>query len=139
MNVIQINLVKETFSLVAKIPSETVGELFYNRLFEIAPEVRPMFGRTDFPEQSRKLIGMLAYIINRLDNLESIVDEVTKLAQRHVKYGVSPTDYQPVGEALLWTLEKGLSSNWNEDVKEAWTLCYLTLSNAMIEACVKVY
>jgi hypothetical protein len=33
----QIILVNETFDLVAKIPVETFGELFYSRLFEIAP------------------------------------------------------------------------------------------------------
>ncbi|MBK9935937.1 MAG: hypothetical protein IPP61_17815 [Cytophagaceae bacterium] len=133
MNQIQINLVKNTFDLVAKIPAETVGKLFYNRLFEIAPEVRPMFGRSEIVEQSRKLIGMLSYIINRLDNLESIIDEISKLAQRHINYGVLPEHYKPVGESLLWTLKQGLGSNWNKDVEEAWTVCYVTLSNAMIE------
>lgn len=122
--------------MVAKIPTETVGELFYNRLFEIAPEIRPLFGYTDMPEQSRKLMSMLLFIVKRLDNFESIVDEVTKLAHRHVRYGViEPSLYEPVGEALLWTLEQGLGSNWNKEVKTAWTVCYIMLSKAMIEAC----
>lgn len=135
MNTNQIKLIKDNFALVAKIPTETVGELFYNRLFEIAPEVRPMFSKTSMPEQSRKLISMLSYIIGKLDNLGSIIDEVAKLAQRHVKYGVEPKHYEPVGAALLWTLEKGLGTTWNEEAKEAWTLCYITLSGAMIAAC----
>lgn len=135
MNTNQIALVKETFGLVATIPAETVGDLFYKRLFEIAPEIRPMFERTSLPEQSRKLISMLAYVVGKLDNLSSIIDEVEKLARRHVKYGVEPKHYQPVGAALLWTLEKGLGDHWNEEVKEAWTRCYSTLSNAMIHAC----
>ncbi|WP_435353363.1 globin family protein [Emticicia sp. SJ17W-69] len=138
MNTYQIKLVKDTFALVAKIPAETVGELFYNRLFEIAPEVSPMFSKTSMPEQSRKLISMLSYVVGKLDKLESIIDEVAKLAQRHIKYGVEPKHYEPVGAALLWTLEKGLGTNWNEEVKEAWTLCYVTLSGAMIAACEEV-
>lgn len=138
MNDYQIKIVKESFALVAKIPAETVGELFYNRLFEIAPEVKPMFGNTEMPEQSRKLITMLAYVINKLDSLETIIDEVAKLAKRHVKYGVEPTHYQPVGAALLWTLEKGLGAHWNEELASAWTLCYITLSGAMIAACEEV-
>ncbi len=137
MNNNQISLVKNSFALVAKIPAETVGELFYNHLFEIAPEVRPMF-RNDMPEQSRKLISMLSFVISKLDNLESIIEEVGKLAKRHIKYGVDAKHYQPVGAALLWTLEQGLGSNWNEEVKTSWTLCYVTLSNAMIEACEEV-
>ena len=135
MNSKQIILVQESFALVAKIPVEKVGELFYNQLFEISPEVRQMFAKTAMPEQSRKLISMLGYIIGKLDKLESIIEEVAKLAQRHVKYGVTPQQYQPVGVALLWTLEKGLGTNWNEELAEAWTLCYTTLSGAMISAC----
>lgn len=138
MNNHQIALVKETFGLVAAIPAETVGDLFYNRLFEIAPEVRPMFALTSLPEQSRKLISMLAYVVSKLDNLSGIIEEVAKLAQRHVKYGVEPKHYQPVGAALLWTLEKGLGNHWNDEVKEAWTLCYSTLSGAMIQACEEI-
>jgi hemoglobin-like flavoprotein len=90
-------------------------------------------------EQSRKLIAMLTYIVKSLDIIASIIDEVFKLAHRHVRYGVvEPKLYEPVGEALLWTLEHGLGTNWNKELKTAWTVCYIMLSNAMIEACEQV-
>ena len=38
----QIKLVQTTFSQVAPIAA-TAADLFYNRLFEIAPQVRKMF------------------------------------------------------------------------------------------------
>ncbi len=129
----QISLVKESFVLVAKIPAETVGSLFYNRLFEIAPEVRPMFRNADIPEQSRKLISMLSYIISKLDKLDTILDDVARLSQRHIKYGVQDYHYEKVGEALLWTLEQGLGKNWTEEAKEAWIACYTLLAGAMKE------
>lgn len=138
MNDRQIKIIKESFELVSKIPAETVGNLFYNRLFEIAPEVKPMFGNTEMAEQSRNLIAMLGYIINKLDNLDSIIDEVAKLAKRHVKYGVEPKHYQPVGLALHFTLEKGLGTIWNAELASAWSLCYSTLSGAMIAACEEI-
>jgi hypothetical protein len=34
----------------------------------------------------------------------------------------------------LWTLEKGLAEKWNDELKEAWTRFYVTLSGAMIHA-----
>ncbi|RYU94399.1 globin family protein [Emticicia agri] len=129
----QILLVKESFSLVAKIPAETVGSLFYNRLFEIAPEVKAMFRNADISEQSRKLLSMLSYVIGRLDKLDTILEDVARLSQRHVKYGVQEYQYEKVGEALLWTLEQGLGKNWTEDTKEAWVACYTLLSGAMKE------
>ena len=129
----QIDLVKTTWAIVAKMDPVTVGGLFYGRLFEIAPQLKHMF-RSPVPEQSKKLLAMINYVIIKLDKLEDILDEVTKLAQRHVKYGVKPDHYGLVGEALLWTLEKGLGGNWNSEVKEAWSNCYQVLSSAMINA-----
>jgi hemoglobin-like flavoprotein len=130
----QIGLIKSSWSLVAAIDPQTVGSLFYNRLFEIAPEVRPLFNRTSVSEQSKKLLAMLSYVISKLDKLEDIIEEVVKLAQRHASYGVKEEHYTVVGGALLWTLEKGLGAQWNEELKEAWTVCYVTLSSAMINA-----
>lgn len=129
-----IELVKQTWSLVAKIEMETVGGLFYNRLFEEMPEVKHMFGRTPIPEQSRKLLTMLSYVISKLDKLDEIMEEVTKLAQRHTKYGVKDEHYAAVGAALLWTLEKGLGEHWNDSVRIAWTEVYTTLAGAMMAA-----
>jgi hemoglobin-like flavoprotein len=129
----QINLIKTSWQAAAT-NAEAVGQLFYGRLFEIAPEVRPMFSRVTIPEQSKKLLATISFVISKLDKLEDIIDEVAKLARRHVNYGVRPEHYAVVGEALLWTLEKGLAEKWNDDLKEAWTLCYVTLSTAMINA-----
>jgi len=129
----QIDLVKTSWAIVATIDPVTVGGLFYNRLFDIAPQLRHMF-RNPVPEQSKKLLAMINYIISKLDKLEDILDEVAKLAKRHVNYGVKPDHYRIVGEALLWTLEKGLGEKWNNEVKEAWSICYQILSSAMINA-----
>jgi hemoglobin-like flavoprotein len=129
-----IELVKSSWALVAAMDMETVGGLFYNRLFEIAPEVKPMFSKTPMPEQSKKLLTMLSYVIAKLDKLDDIIDEVAKLAQRHRGYGVKAEQYTAVGTALLWTLEQGLGTNWNEELKAAWTKVYIVLSDAMINA-----
>lgn len=99
--------------MVAKIPAEKVEELFCNQLFKISSEIRQMFAKTAMPEQSRKPISMLGYTIGKLDNLESIIGEVAKLAQRHVKCGATPQQYHPVDAALSWTLEKGPDTNWS--------------------------
>ncbi len=129
----QIAIVKSTWAIVASLDTEAVGGLFYNRLFEIAPEVKGMF-RSPMPEQSKKLFTMIGYVISKLDKLEDIMDEVAKLAKRHVQYGAKAAHYQVVAEALLWTLEKGLGNEWTEEVKESWVLCYTTLAGAMIAA-----
>ncbi|MGE5107240.1 MAG: globin family protein [Sphingobacteriales bacterium] len=127
----QIELIRASWTLVSAIDPETVGNLFYTRLFEIAPEVKPMF-RNSLSEQSKKLLTTLGYVISSLNRLDSVADDIAKLAHRHVKYGVKPVHYIAVGEALLWTLEKGLGEHWNNELKEAWSQCYSILSAAMI-------
>lgn len=127
----QIKAIQESFAKVTPI-SEQAAELFYGRLFEIAPAVKPLF-RGDMREQGRKLMATLAVVINGLTNLEAILPAASALAKRHVDYGVTAADYEPVGAALLWTLERGLGEHWTPDLKAAWTAAYTVLSNFMID------
>src|ERR1700738_4118862 len=126
----QITLVQESFAKVAPI-SETAAVLFYDRLFEIAPQVRAMFP-ADMTEQRKKLMAMLAAVVNGLANLDSILPAASALAKRHVAYGAKAEHYPVVGSALLWTLEKGLGDGWTPEVADAWAAAYGTLSGYMI-------
>jgi hemoglobin-like flavoprotein len=126
----QVTLVQQSFARVAPI-SETAAVLFYDRLFEIAPSVVPMFP-TDMKEQRKKLMATLAVVVGGLSNLDSVLPAASALAKRHVSYGAKPEHYPVVGAALLWTLEKGLGDGWTPDVAAAWTAAYGTLSSYMI-------
>ena len=53
-------------------------------------------------------MATLGVVVNGLSNLEAILPAASALAKRHVDYGVKAADYEPVGAALLWTLERGL-------------------------------
>jgi hemoglobin-like flavoprotein len=126
----QIKLVQQSFAKVAPI-SDQAAVLFYDRLFEIAPAVKAMFP-SDMREQRRKLMATLAIVVNGLSSLEMILPAASSLATRHVAYGAKAEHYPVVGDALLWTLEKGLGSEWTADVAEAWRAAYATLSEFMI-------
>ncbi|TAI64115.1 globin family protein [Bradyrhizobium sp. Leo170] len=126
----QVKLVQESFSKVAPI-SEQAATLFYDRLFEVAPAMRAMFP-DDMTEQRKKLMAVLAVVVNGLSNLQSVLPAASALAKRHVSYGTKPEHYPVVGGALLWTLEKGLGEAWTSDVADAWTAAYGTLSGYMI-------
>jgi hemoglobin-like flavoprotein len=126
----EVSLVQASFAKVAPI-SEQAAALFYGRLFEIAPEVKPLF-RGDMAEQGRKLMATLAVVVNGLTKLEAILPAASALAKRHVAYGVKAEHYAPVGAALLWTLERGLGPEWTPDLAAAWTVAYTTLSGYMI-------
>jgi hemoglobin-like flavoprotein len=126
----QVTLVQQSFSKVVPI-ADQAALLFYDRLFEIAPPVKSMFP-ADMTEQRKKLIGMLAAVVNGLGDLPSILPAASALAKRHVAYGAKAEHYPVVGAALLWTLEKGLGDGWTPAVAAAWTTAYGTLSGFMI-------
>lgn len=125
----QKTLVQSSFEKVVPI-SDQAAELFYGRLFEIAPEVRGLF-KGDMKEQGAKLMQMIGYAVASLDNLDVLVPAVQQLGKRHKGYEVKTEHYALVGEALLWTLEKGLGKDFTPKTKEAWTAVYGVLANVM--------
>lgn len=129
----QIKLIKQSWRNFRNVPPAVVGDLFYSKLFADHPAVRKMFPK-DMNDQYRKLVDMLTTIVIRLDNIGTLTEEIDAMARRHAGYGVKPAHYKIVGAALLWTLEKGLGSDWNEEVKEAWRTCYTVLAETMIRA-----
>ena len=128
----QITMVQESFKKVAPI-SATAADLFYDRLFEVAPEVRQLFP-DDMTQQKKLLMSMLATAVTNLHRAEAILPAVRDLGRRHVGYNVKDEHYDIVGGALLWTLEKGLADDFTPDVKAAWADAYGLLAGIMKEA-----
>lgn len=128
----QIKLVQDSFAKVAPI-APAAAELFYGRLFELDPSLKPLF-KGDMKEQGAKLMKMIGTAVNSLKDLAAIVPAVQALGERHVDYGVEDSHYATVGEALLWTLDQGLGDDFTIETKEAWTITYNTLASVMIEA-----
>ena len=125
----QIDLVQASFKKVVPIAG-TAADLFYNRLFEIAPETRSLFP-ADLKDQKVKLMAMLGTAVTNLHQLDTILPAVKALGERHKGYGVTAAHYAPVGAALLWTLEKGLGPDFTPEVKAAWTETYTALAGVM--------
>lgn len=132
MNPTDVAIVQSSFAKVAPI-AETAARLFYDRLFELDPSVRPLF-RTDLDEQGRRLMAMIAAAVNGLGDLPALLPVLQDLGRRHVRYGVTAGHYTVVGQALLDTLEKGLGPDFTPEVRKAWTTVYNTIAGTMITA-----
>src|SRR5260370_463527 len=90
----QISLVTSTWQKVMPI-SETAAGLFYGKLFELDPSLKPLF-KGDMKEQGRKLMSMINAAVVSLNRLDKIVPAVQDLGRRHAKYGVKQKDYETV-------------------------------------------
>ena len=128
----QIKLVQDSFRQVGPI-AEIAAQLFYARLFELDPDLELIF-KGNLTEQGRKLMQMLGLAVNSLTRMDQLLPVVRSLGTRHVSYGVRDKDYDTVGQALLWTLRKGLGEAFTPDVEAAWSNVYATLAAEMQSA-----
>ncbi|MES2776418.1 MAG: globin domain-containing protein [Bacteroidota bacterium] len=127
----QIKLVKRTWRVFMHVSPATLGELFYSKLFSDNPSLRKIFPGNKL-QQYQKSIDTLNAIVMRLDKPDELTEEVAAMARRHLHHGARLVHYKLAGSALLWTLQKGLGEDWNDDVQHAWTACFTVLANTMM-------
>jgi nitric oxide dioxygenase len=130
-------LVRESWAKFEPVAVESAA-FFYDKLFELDPQAQRLFASTDMVAQGYKVMRMFAEIVHNLDRTETLVTEVADLGRRHVGYGVQDHQYDSVGVALLWTLERGLGPAFTHDVRDAWTEAYLLLSTVLRRAAARV-
>lgn len=127
-----VALIESSFEKVKPIAPQA-AELFYGKLFDLDPSLRPLF-KGDMAEQGRKLMATLGFVVAGLRTPEKILGAVADLGRRHVGYGVQDSHYDTVGAALLWTLEQGLGPDFTPETKAAWTDAYTLLASVMKNA-----
>jgi hemoglobin-like flavoprotein len=128
----QIRIVQSTWPSVVPI-KDVAARLFYARLFELDPTLEPLF-KSDLREQGTKLMQVLDAAVNGLSRFEHIAAAIQALGRRHAGYGVKEAHYDLVGDALLWTLDRGLGPAFTPVVREAWAAVYAALAHTMKSA-----
>ena len=133
----QKQLVKDSFSKVEPIADAAV-DIFYNKLFDYDPSLKALF-KTDVKAQGKKLMAALKLAVGSLDDLEKLVPVLQDMAKKHVEYGVKVEDYTPVGNALIFTLRKGLGKEFTPELKRAWSETYKVMATVMRQAAYPSY
>jgi len=77
--------------------------IFYTRLFEKYPTVRPLF-KDDMNAQYKKLFQAVCLVVDGMDNLESLVPILRALGKAHAGFGTVRAHYGAVTECFLWML-----------------------------------
>ncbi|MEQ1439090.1 globin family protein [Fontimonas sp. SYSU GA230001] len=129
MDPAQIELVRDTWARLLPIRAD-VAELFYSKLFELEPQLQPLF-RSNMAAQGDRLIAMLDIAVRGLDHPQVLAPAFRDLGQRHVRYGVTQAHYGMVAVVLLWTLEQSLGAAFTADVRRAWTEAYAVITSIM--------
>jgi methyl-accepting chemotaxis protein len=106
--------------------------IFYQRLFAVAPQVRPLF-QTDIESQSRKLLWMLSELISIAEKPEEFRAALHQLGARHVRYGARPEHYPVVVQCLLDMMAEVLGSEFTPNLRAQWAALLQTVAAIMLE------
>jgi nitric oxide dioxygenase len=133
----EIEIVRQSFKLVSADVS-LVGDLFYRRLTETAPDVVSIFGtyfdgggdkfQVISEVVDRHLRSLLSMRVTPGGQMAPIPPAVRQLGQRHAKYAITDVQFAHMKEALLWTLEQVLGRDFSPETRDAWSHAYDSLA-----------
>jgi hemoglobin-like flavoprotein len=130
MTAAQTHLVRKSFA-AAEREAEVAALVFYRRLFELDPGLRPLF-KSDIQEQAKKLMEMLAVALSMLDRPAELTGELEELGARHAGYGTRPEHYATVRQALFDMLAQVMGDGFTSEVRGAWDELYDFIETAML-------
>jgi hemoglobin-like flavoprotein len=118
----QVYLIRKSFAELSR-HDHVAALVFYRRLFEIDPALRPLFVG-DIEQQAKKLIDMLAALISMIERPVGLDMELRAMGARHLDYGVKDEHYATVGAALIDMLSEVLGGKFTPQMREAWLALY---------------
>lgn len=125
----QVHLIRKSFAELSR-HDHVAALVFYRRLFEIDPSLRPLFVG-DIEQQAKKLIDMLAALISMLERPLGLDMELRAMGARHADYGVKDGHYAMVGGALMDMLAEVLGAKFTPATREAWLALYSAVEATM--------
>lgn len=129
---LDLDALETSFDLVAPRGDELV-DVFYTRLFETAPAVRPLFAGTDLRRQKAMLLATLVLLRKSLRDLDAIVPKLRELGARHVHYGARPEHYPVVGAVLIASMAEIAGDAWRSEHELAWSAAFAVVAGAMMD------
>lgn len=128
----QIKLVETSWARIAP-SADQVAVLFYDRLFEIAPETESFFPADRF-DLGKTLMQMLGLVVKGLPNIGDLPLALQHISEKHVDTAAFLVHEDPAREALLWTLHQGLGDDFTSDLEQAWRNVFAVLAATMTES-----
>jgi hemoglobin-like flavoprotein len=81
--------------------------------------------------QRVKLMDMIAALVGSLDEHPLFQSIVTNSGRAHARFGVQPSQYVAMGEALMWSLDCKFGASFTPELREAWRALYATVQIEM--------
>lgn len=119
-----------------------------DRLFSECPSSRQVFsfGHKEVKDEefykSKQLLTHASFFVKMLDrsvmllgpDIELLTDILLDLGKKHQTYGVKTDFYEPMGRALLETMEELLGERFTSEIRSSWINVYAAMSYDMVRA-----
>jgi len=128
----QVDLIRKSFDAMWPMRRD-IADLCYSRFFELAPDARDLFP-SDMERQRVKLMDMIAALVGSLDQPALFHSIVTHSGRQHARFGVRPSHYDAMGEALIWSLECKFGASFTPELRASWRARYATVQVEMRRA-----
>ena len=128
----QVDLIRKSFDAMWPMRRD-IADVCYSRFFELAPDARDLFVG-DIEQQRMKLMDMIAALVGSLDERPLFQSIVTNSGRKHARFGVQPSQYVAMGEALMWSLECKFGASFTSELRESWRALYATVQLEMLRA-----
>ena len=128
---LEVETLEKSFDLIAPQGDELMRR-FYDRLFEVAPAVKPLFADVDMDRQRKALLNMLLVVRESLHDLDDVVPDLQALGAKHVEYGALQEHYPVVGEVLIGEMAGLAGDEWMPEYTAAWQEAYAVVQDVML-------
>lgn len=130
-----MRLIRPSISRVF-IARRSIGQAFYERLFDREPAFRGMFP-SDLRTQARTFDDMIALIAKKTSDPDAVKPVLMEIGRRYRTYGARPRDLPVIGAVLMEVLREqtpgGLTSEeaaaWERSFERAAEVVKLTLAD----------
>ncbi|WP_319825582.1 globin domain-containing protein [Thalassovita sp.] len=131
MNQRNLYLIRLSFPLIFLHKAE-IAARFYDRLFELAPQVRRLF-RADLGAQKEMLAMVLTMLAKASFDAASVQGMIARLARSHGGLGITQAQFRAGETALSEALEQVVGSKVDAETLAAWQLAVRRVIQAMID------
>jgi len=125
--------VRASWAIVLKRVSwEVLGRRLYETIFDEAPSLEPMFGRSAVT-MGIKMVDMIDSMVTALDDPPAVHRKMEGLGAVHHRHGVRALEHMPVFQGVVVRLLRGaLLEEFTGEVAEAWGWLWGWLTESML-------
>ncbi|MHA2099340.1 MAG: globin domain-containing protein [Candidatus Kariarchaeaceae archaeon] len=125
----EIALIKSSWAKIQD-DKKKVRNLFYEKIFEIEPEAKPLFRESFLTYDA--LPDSFLFMFKHFEHLDDVIPEIKRLGLKHKTYGVKKKHYSVGQTALLWTFKQLLKAEFTDEMMISWAKLFDYMTHYMI-------